>query len=150
MLQPNKLNETRIHFEGKYFNHWTDLRRNVLLIYKKIYRRSFLLILKTFLCFKDNFLNKLLLAKKESIVKFLSLRVLSLLVLYYIVIFHFYKKLDTTKCRLNEFRCANGAKCIDESKKCDHWNDCGDNSDEADCGVFLKNWYRSFISLNFK
>ncbi|GBN58884.1 Low-density lipoprotein receptor-related protein 2, partial [Araneus ventricosus] len=43
-------------------------------------------------------------------------------------------KSNTTKCRLNEFRCANGAKCIDESKKCDHWNDCGDNSDEADCG----------------
>ncbi|GIY65584.1 low-density lipoprotein receptor-related protein 2 [Caerostris extrusa] len=43
-------------------------------------------------------------------------------------------KSNTTKCRLNEFRCANGAKCIDESKKCDHWNDCGDNSDEAECG----------------
>ncbi|XP_015909717.1 low-density lipoprotein receptor-related protein 2 isoform X1 [Parasteatoda tepidariorum] len=42
-------------------------------------------------------------------------------------------KTNTTKCRLNEFRCANGQKCIDESKKCDHWNDCGDNSDEAEC-----------------
>lgn len=42
---------------------------------------------------------------------------------------------DGTSCQLNEFRCANGKKCIDESKKCDHWNDCGDgdNSDEQNC-----------------
>lgn len=42
---------------------------------------------------------------------------------------------DGTSCQLNEFRCANGKKCIDETKKCDHWNDCGDgdSSDESNC-----------------
>lgn len=42
---------------------------------------------------------------------------------------------DGTSCQLNEFRCANGKKCIDETKRCDHWNDCGDGdtSDEENC-----------------
>lgn len=36
---------------------------------------------------------------------------------------------------MNEFRCASGKKCIDETKRCDHWNDCGDRdlSDEENC-----------------
>lgn len=36
-------------------------------------------------------------------------------------------------CSLDQFRCANGQKCIDPKLKCDHNNDCGDQSDELDC-----------------
>ena len=36
-------------------------------------------------------------------------------------------------CQLNEFMCSKSGRCIDETKKCDHWDDCGDNSDEKDC-----------------
>lgn len=47
----------------------------------------------------------------------------------------FSKFTDGTSCQLNEFRCANGKRCIDETKRCDHWNDCGDDdlSDEEKC-----------------
>ncbi|CAB3367800.1 Hypothetical predicted protein [Cloeon dipterum] len=36
-------------------------------------------------------------------------------------------------CPLDQFRCANGLKCIDMRQKCDYRNDCGDNSDEQGC-----------------
>lgn len=36
-------------------------------------------------------------------------------------------------CRLDQFRCANGQRCVDTAVKCDHKNDCGDNSDEQTC-----------------
>lgn len=39
-----------------------------------------------------------------------------------------------TSCAKDKFRCNN--KCIEKSQKCDHNNDCGDNSDEEDCGTF--------------
>lgn len=35
-------------------------------------------------------------------------------------------------CSESEFKCANG-RCIKGSWKCDHENDCGDNSDEVGC-----------------
>lgn len=53
--------------------------------------------------------------------------------------FGFLTSTDGTACRLNEFRCRHGNKCIDESKKCDHWDDCGDNSDEEGCGELVGN-----------
>lgn len=37
------------------------------------------------------------------------------------------------KCRLDQFRCANGQKCIDALLKCNHKNDCEDGSDEQAC-----------------
>ena len=36
-------------------------------------------------------------------------------------------------CRPEEFRCARGA-CIDMDRVCDYSDDCGDYSDESDCG----------------
>ncbi|XP_066998103.2 low-density lipoprotein receptor-related protein 2 [Anabrus simplex] len=36
-------------------------------------------------------------------------------------------------CSLDQFRCANGQRCIDSFQKCNHRNDCGDNSDEENC-----------------
>ena len=36
-------------------------------------------------------------------------------------------------CEGGEYQCNNG-RCIDERRKCDTRDDCGDNSDEADCG----------------
>ena len=39
-------------------------------------------------------------------------------------------------CRLDQFRCANGNRCIDNALKCNHKNDCGDNSDETACSKF--------------
>lgn len=35
-------------------------------------------------------------------------------------------------CGPKEFKCANG-KCISAQWKCDRQDDCGDNSDEAQC-----------------
>lgn len=37
------------------------------------------------------------------------------------------------KCRLDQFRCANGQKCIDAALKCNHKADCDDGSDEQAC-----------------
>lgn len=39
-------------------------------------------------------------------------------------------------CRLDQFRCANGQKCIDASLKCNHKDDCGDKSDEQGCSKY--------------
>lgn len=43
----------------------------------------------------------------------------------------------TTSCRLDQFRCANGLKCIDASLKCNHKDDCGDKSDEQGCSKYI-------------
>lgn len=39
-------------------------------------------------------------------------------------------------CRLDQFRCANGQKCIDAALKCNHRDDCGDKSDEQGCSKY--------------
>ena len=36
-------------------------------------------------------------------------------------------------CDSDQFTCING-QCIPESWKCDATDDCGDNSDEENCG----------------
>lgn len=49
-----------------------------------------------------------------------------------------------TACRLDQFRCANGLKCISASLKCNHKDDCGDNSDEQGCSKYsLENAFHS-------
>lgn len=40
------------------------------------------------------------------------------------------------KCRLDQFRCANGQKCIENALKCNHKNDCDDGSDEMACSKY--------------
>lgn len=47
-------------------------------------------------------------------------------------------------CRLDQFRCANGLRCIDAALKCNHKNDCGDNSDEAACSENFLNYFLYF------
>lgn len=51
-------------------------------------------------------------------------------------------------CRLDQFRCANGNRCIDAALKCNHKNDCGDNSDEAACSKshFTRGIIKAFLS----
>ena len=41
-------------------------------------------------------------------------------------------------CRLDQFRCANGLKCIDAAFKCNHKDDCGDKSDEQGCSKYRR------------
>ena len=42
--------------------------------------------------------------------------------------------LGSENCRLDQLKCNNG-RCVDIRAKCNQYNDCGDNSDEIDCGV---------------
>lgn len=43
--------------------------------------------------------------------------------------------LATTTCDpSNQFRCVASGSCIPLAFKCDHEDDCGDNSDEEHCG----------------
>ena len=37
-------------------------------------------------------------------------------------------------CESSEFKCSNG-KCIRSTRQCDTHDDCGDNSDEQNCGM---------------
>lgn len=58
-----------------------------------------------------------------------------------------------TPCRLDQFRCANGLKCISASLKCNHKDDCGDNSDEQGCSKYTIIFYfyiTLFPSFYFK
>ena len=38
-------------------------------------------------------------------------------------------------CESNEFYCNNG-QCLDESNRCNGRDDCGDYSDEINCGSY--------------
>lgn len=42
-------------------------------------------------------------------------------------------------CSPDEYPCASGF-CIDSSSECDQIDDCGDGSDEMNCGKLLMGW----------
>ena len=47
--------------------------------------------------------------------------------------------LPETECEgLDFFRCSNGA-CLPSYVQCDFVDDCGDGSDEVNCGMWIKN-----------
>ena len=39
------------------------------------------------------------------------------------------------RCSRNQFRCTRGS-CVDLGRQCDFTDDCGDNTDELNCGQF--------------
>ncbi len=39
-------------------------------------------------------------------------------------------------CTEDEFQCQN-LRCVEKSWRCDLDNDCGDNSDEENCGIYV-------------
>lgn len=52
-------------------------------------------------------------------------------------------------CPLTSFTCANG-RCVQYRYRCDHYNDCGDNSDEAGCLFRACNETTEFTCSNGK
>ena len=40
-----------------------------------------------------------------------------------------------SSCSPSDFTCNNG-KCLDRNDRCNNVDDCGDNSDENDCGIY--------------
>ena len=47
-----------------------------------------------------------------------------------------YLHLESTSCRRNQFQCKN-KKCISKYDVCNLRDNCGDNSDESFCGMFV-------------
>ena len=56
--------------------------------------------------------------------------------IYSIVLLHCLLNLTFLGCDDPKFECSNG-RCIASSWKCDNEDDCGDNSDEQNCGMYV-------------
>ena len=52
------------------------------------------------------------------------------------------------ECTDEEFTCQN-SKCIKKTYRCDKEDDCGDNSDEFNCGKSTVTFYLSKIPSHF-
>ena len=46
---------------------------------------------------------------------------------------YFFIPTSIASCLSSQFICTN-RNCIDQDGQCDHYNNCGDNSDEIGCG----------------
>ena len=46
-------------------------------------------------------------------------------------------------CEVDKFQCSN-KKCIESSRACNGVDDCGDSSDELDCGKILDNVLKTY------
>lgn len=42
---------------------------------------------------------------------------------------------EVEECSTDQFQCDNG-QCIDLAQKCNELDECGDGSDEIDCGLY--------------
>lgn len=57
----------------------------------------------------------------------------------------------TVQCSTyDEFKCADGKKCIKKSERCDQNYDCADKSDELDCDHYSKEFIFIKIERLFK
>ena len=55
---------------------------------------------------------------------------------------------DDPGCTRWEFTCNNG-KCIPAGWRCDKKDDCGDSSDEQNCGMYIDNFSKNKILVFF-
>ena len=54
--------------------------------------------------------------------------------------------LSALGCASSEFECSNG-DCIDDSLECDGYDQCGDKSDEQNCGIPLTGLLENILML---
>ena len=60
--------------------------------------------------------------------------VVNIIIVIIIILSFFFNSPEPRDCKEWEFTCGNG-KCVPELYRCDQYDDCGDNSDEAGCAM---------------
>lgn len=51
------------------------------------------------------------------------------------------------QCVEGQYKCINTSKCISSTAVCDGVDDCGDNEDEKQCGIYLR-WFFLYLQMN--